>query len=303
MSNITRSLAGWLAGSWAMQRGRTLMEANRKNWNLPMSKLDKLFAGTYLIATQYSSGLFPPKFDDRAAAHEAERQYLHNQPGVNPEAAREANARKPFWNAHSFARYSRDFGRLLKVLENLGLVPGNHLLELGCGGGWMASFLAVTGYNVLATTIGGPDIETAARRKRAFEALDLSNSLRYDVSPMEEVDRLAGCLDAFDAVYVYEALHHAFSWQEALQSALRCLRPGGWLVVASEPNALHTFISYRAAYLAGTHEVGFSRSQLVRGVEEAGFENLRFFAPAWNNLVSPFWLAARRPQTPAARPA
>jgi 2-polyprenyl-3-methyl-5-hydroxy-6-metoxy-1,4-benzoquinol methylase len=295
MPNTMRSLARWLANSPVMRRGRRLMEENERNWTLALSKTDKLSAGLYLIAAHYSTGRFPPQFGDREAAHEAERQYLCNLPGMDPKASEEGNTRKPFWNARKFAKYSQDFRRLLAAFEGLRLRPGSRLLELGCGGGWMASFLAMTGYDVLATTIGGPDVQIAARRANAFAALGLGNSLRYAEATMEQVDQLDGCVAAFDAVYVYEALHHAFSWQEALRAAFRCLRPGGWLVIASEPNVLHTFIAYRVAYLAGTHEVGFRKAALLRELRAAGFAEIRILSPRLNNWVTPFWIVARRP--------
>lgn len=302
MPNTMQSLAGWLANSPVMRRGRRLMAENEKNWNLPLSKFDKLLTGSYLIMAHYSLGRFPPRFEDRNAAYEAERQYLNSLPGVAPKVAQESSIRKPFWNARIFSKYSQDFGRLLLILESLRLPPGSRLMELGCGPGWMATFLATTGYNVLGTTIGGPDEEILARREKAFEALGLDSSLRHEVAPMEKVDQLAGCLEAFDGVFVYEALHHAFAWREAIQASYRCLRPGGWLILASEPNVLHTAISYRAAHLSRTHEIGFSRAQLVGGLTEAGFDTIRFFAPKWNNLVAHFWLAAQRPSASAGHP-
>lgn len=275
------------------------MEANEKNWSLPMSKCDKLSAGLYLISAHYSTGRFPPQFGDREAAHEAERQYLDSLPGVARQAAEEGMTRKPFWNARSFSMYARDFGQLLATLESVGLRPGCRLMELGSGGGWMAGFLATTGYRVLATTIGGPEVDILVRREQALEALGLGSALSHAVAPMETVDQLPDCPGAFDGVFVYEALHHAFAWPEALQAAFHCLRPGGWLIIAKEPNVLHTAISYRVAYLSRTHEIGFRRAGLVRGLKEAGFGAVRVLHPRWNNLFSAFWIVAQRPAGPA----
>jgi SAM-dependent methyltransferase len=52
---------------------------------------------------------------------------------------------------------------------------------------------------------------------------------------------------SFDGVFVFEALHHAFDWRQAIQASFHCLKEGGWLVLANEPNLLHTYISYRVA--------------------------------------------------------
>jgi len=111
---------------------------------------------------------------------------------------------------------------------------------------------------------------------------------------MESVHEVLQEQESFDGVVVFEALHHAFDWRRAMESAYLCLKAGGWLVLANEPNLLHTFISYRVARLSNTHEIGLSRKALTREMRRVGFKETRVFAPKPNNLVSPHWLAARK---------
>jgi hypothetical protein len=57
---VLRQAAGVVAGSALLRHGKRLWLANEKNWSMPLSKWDKLWAGAYLILKGYSAGLFPP---------------------------------------------------------------------------------------------------------------------------------------------------------------------------------------------------------------------------------------------------
>ena len=291
---VLNTSAGWLSSSFLFARGRTLFEANSRSWNLPMTKWDKLLAGGYLILKDFSQGRFPPKFDDQAKAYQGEIDFYQSTPGQSLETNLEVHSRKPFWGAKGFAEYSAKFVKLLRILEEIGLRPGHHLLEMGCGAGWMAEFLALSGYSVCGTTIMPTDIAIANQRVAAWYARDLSNQLDFKVSPMESVDEAFQERESFDGVFVFEALHHAFDWRQAIKAAYSCLKASGWLILANEPNLLHTFISYRVARLSNTHEIGLSRRALTREMQHVGFKETRIFAPKLNNMISTHWIAARK---------
>ena len=99
----------------------------------------------------------------------------------------------------------------------------------------------------------------------------------------------------FDATFVFEALHHAFDWRKSIQSAARTLKPGGWLVLANEPNLLHTFVSYRVGRLTNTHEIGMSGRALREEMRSAGLGDIRVLRPRWDNRVAAHWVAGRKP--------
>jgi len=103
---------------------------------------------------------------------------------------------------------------------------------------------------------------------------------------------LAG--ELFDAVFVFEALHHAFDWRETIESAAKCLRPGGWLLICNEPNLLHTCISYRVAKLTNTHEIGFSKGDLVTALQKTGFRKIISTGPKLHWWTRPHWLLAQK---------
>src|SRR4051812_43132554 len=83
LPSSARRLAARFAESPFLRRGKKILELNFKNWNLPLSKLQKIEAGLYLILRDYARGHFPPRFDDRAAAYQGEIDYANTLPGVS----------------------------------------------------------------------------------------------------------------------------------------------------------------------------------------------------------------------------
>lgn len=291
----SQRLAGWLADGPLMAHGRRLMERNFADFFLPLSKLGKLSAGSYLILKDYSQGLFPPTFLDQARAYQAEMDYYGSMPGAKKDFVLAGHIQKPFWNPHFYEGYSRKFLQLWRAFEGLGLQPGMRLLELGCGCGWMSEFLGIAGFQVLGTSIGPDEISLAGKRADALRARGVTEErLRFRVGPMETVDQVVAPERDFDGVFVFEALHHAFDWRQTIHASFRCLKPGGWLLLAEEPNRIHTFVSYRVARLTNTHEIGMSRGELVAEMQRAGFTETRVLRPRFDNRISPLWIAARR---------
>src|SRR6266496_313823 len=168
MSSLLRAAAGWVSSSFLLSEGRELFELNSRKWTLTLSKWGKLMAGCYIILKDYSEGRFPPTFDDQSKAYQAEVDYNESLPGIGFAEHQQSHMRKPFWGPEVFRKYCRDFVRLLLVFEQLDLKPGCRLLELGCGVGWTAEFLAISGYSVVGTTIAPNDIKIAEKRAEGF---------------------------------------------------------------------------------------------------------------------------------------
>jgi 2-polyprenyl-3-methyl-5-hydroxy-6-metoxy-1,4-benzoquinol methylase len=171
--------------------------------------------------------------------------------------------------------------------------PSAKILELGCGSGWMAEFLAVMGYDMTGTEIAEEEITDANRRIRSLEVKGFSPALKFVATPMESVHTVVAA-DSFDAVFVFAALHHAFEWREAIRSSFACLKPGGWFVICDEPNVLHIFISYRVAKLSKTHEIGFSKSELVTELRKTGFRKIISTGAKLHWWFRPHWLLAQK---------
>jgi 2-polyprenyl-3-methyl-5-hydroxy-6-metoxy-1,4-benzoquinol methylase len=291
---MLKALAGLIARSPLLAHGRGLYARNRLDWNLPLSKLGKLQAGLYIILEDYSKGLFPPTFSDQQAAYQGEIDYRAST-GLAAEHSRDGELRKPFWNAWCSRKYLADYVRVAECLERCGVRPPARLLELGCGTGWMAEFLAITGYEVMGTSLVPEDIQDARNRIASVRAKGLKRSLNFEVAPMETVAESVGPVGYYDCVFMFEALHHAFDWRKSLDSAFRCLKPGGTMLVCCEPNLVHTFSSYRVAKLSNTHEIGFSRGELMRHFRQhGGFSAVRYLRSPFHFWCKHHWLCARR---------
>jgi 2-polyprenyl-3-methyl-5-hydroxy-6-metoxy-1,4-benzoquinol methylase len=287
-------MAGLFASSFLFRRGRALWEKNARDWNYPLSKFDKLWCGGYLIASDFAAGAFPPRFEDQAQAYQNEIDYHTSLPGLELADLQRSQITKPFWNADACARFLGDFNRLFHTLEAHGVKPRQRLLELGCGSGWMAEMLAQAGYAVVGTTISRHDVEIANQKAAGARCRDPQTELTFVEWPMESVDEMPGARGSFDAVFVFEALHHAFDWRKTLRASAAVLKSGGWLLIANEPNRLHTFISYRVAKLSHTHEIGFARHALVSELKASGFSHVEVLRPTFDNWITPFWIMARK---------
>lgn len=292
-TKMTRKMAGWLANSVFFSRGRRLFEENSKDWNFPLTKFDKGQVGSWLILNDYSRGIFPPKFTDQQLTYQAEKNYRFSLPNLSGKQFLKSNMTKPFWFGRLGRGYISGFNRLTELLEKSGVRPPAKILELGCGSGWMAEFLATMGFDLCGTTLAEDDIADANRRVKSMEAKGLSPPLKFVAVPMESVHR-AVAAGSFDAAFVYESLHHAFDWREAVRSTHACLRDGGWLLICNEPNVLHTCIAYRVAKLSNTHEIGFSKRELIGELRKTGFKNIISAGAKLHCWFHPHWLLAQK---------
>jgi SAM-dependent methyltransferase len=286
-------VAAALAGSPLLARARKLTEKNRKDWNLAVSRTDNLLICSYLILSDYAAGLFPPDYSDRAAAYENEKRYGQGLGGVSWEEFQAKEMRKPFWDANAAAKYFGGFVRLLRLIESLGVAGGSRVLELGCGSGWIAEFFALAGYDVVATTIAPSDGPALESREVALRAKGVMTEFGIKLTAMENVDQVVEP-NSFHVAYVHQALHHVYDWKAALRAAFRTLKPGGWMIIADEPNVLHTFTSYRMGKLSGTREVGMSRRKIIRCLRDTGYREVRTISPRFDDRLHPHWIVARK---------
>ncbi len=195
---------------------RELLEHNMLDWTYPLSKWQKLWIGCYMILRDYGEGVFPPKFADEQTVFEAERAYYDTllTLGMTPEKLRLGAMRKPFWQGPLCAKYLRDFIHIQSFLFDCNIKPPSRLLEIGCGSGWHAEFLTAAGFHVLATTLDSDSGEMIEQRGRSLEVKGLPNDLQFRSSAMEYIQQATSDLPPFDAIYVYEALHHAHDWRK-----------------------------------------------------------------------------------------
>lgn len=187
---------------------------------------------------------------------------------------------KPFRGANprESARLLRDFAA---VIEFLDLPEGARVLDVGCGPGWTSVFLARMGYVVTGFDLA-PDMLTLAERRAAREGV--SERCTFCVADSEAFDFAPD----FDAVLVYDTLHHTQKEDAVLQNCFRALKPGGKIVLA-EPGYLHGRRAQNVTAELGVTERGFAPRALKQTLARVGFHNIRHFVPTSRAFMdSPF---------------
>jgi len=99
---------------------------------------------------------------------------------------------------------------------------GMKLVDIGCGGGFLAEAFAEDGANVY-----GLDLSTSAVRTARDHATGQSLSLRVVSGRAECLPFASG---VFDAVLLVDLLEHIDVFTQALAESSRVLRPGGFLL-------------------------------------------------------------------------
>lgn len=296
--SFARKAAGAFAKSPLFAAAREIYSRNEREWDLPMSRLTKAYVGGYLILRDFGAGEFPPVFDDIQVTYQGEIEYHAALSGLAEIESRRRDMCKPFGQSFRTKEYLSHLSMLLELLDDLTNRPEARILELGCGEGWMAECIALSGYDVCATSLSARDVAEAQKRVDALKAKDVGARLQFRVAPMESVHEALAEVEPFDVVFVYEALHHAFSWQSTFHSVYECLAPGGWFVICNEPNLAHTFVSYRVAKLSNTHEIGLSKRKMLKELRRTGFRQTRNFGNRPGLGVRPHWIAAQKPTVP-----
>jgi trans-aconitate methyltransferase len=127
-----------------------------------------------------------------------------------------AEIARQHWSAERYAE-TADFVPALgaPVLELLAPMPGERILDLGCGDGVLTEKILAAGATVVAVD-AGPDM-VAAARARGIDARVMDGQ------------RLAFA-NEFDAVFSNAALHWMHDQQAVLAGVHRALKPGGRFV-------------------------------------------------------------------------
>jgi 2-polyprenyl-6-hydroxyphenyl methylase/3-demethylubiquinone-9 3-methyltransferase len=179
--------------------------------------------------------------------------------------------------------------RWLRVLANL--VPARlryfdrhmpdwserDVLDLGCGGGFMAEALARRGARVTGVDPAAKAVQ-AAREHAAAENL----AIRYETGVGEALDFPDA---SFDAVVCVDVLEHVADLDRVLAEVTRVLRPGGWFLfdtINRNPLASLVVVTGAERVLGllprGTHDPAmFIRPGELRGrLERLGYAVERF---------------------------
>ena len=126
------------------------------------------------------------------------------------------------WFVNRNRKAQRNIARVRRRLAELPSDQIQNVLELGCGIGTVAAFLAKT-YNmkVWGTDFDRKQIQIARERHRENE------HLTYQV---EDAAQLSFQDAQFDLVVSQNVFHHLSEWRTAAREVVRVLRPGGFLM-------------------------------------------------------------------------
>jgi SAM-dependent methyltransferase len=219
------------------------------------------------------SGRLPSLGQDYQRAH---REYVQN---LGP-AAEEWLRKKPFSVPPTFelAACLRTFAH---IVERLGLGVRAQILDVGCGPGWLSEYLARCGYWVTGVDVSEDMVQIARERIERIEGpvwMDLDALAEFHALPALEIP----WRDRFDAIVLYDAMHHLEDERGTLRVLHDALVPGGRVYihegVRPEPGseAEQTLVAEMEEY--GTLESPFDPEYLSTLLEESGFEAITRFA-------------------------
>lgn len=167
-------------------------------------------------------------------------------------------------------RHFCDFANMAVALE---LPPGERILDIACGSGWLSEYFARLGYDVTGLDISPELIAIADERVRKVPyAVDNETPLRcrFRVHDVE-----SGPLpEQFDAAVCYDAMHHLDDERAAVCNFAAMLRRGGMLFILEgdrpPPNSAGETELRDVMERFGTLEAPFDREYLKQLLEENG---------------------------------
>jgi ubiquinone/menaquinone biosynthesis C-methylase UbiE len=177
--------------------------------------------------------------------------------------------KEKYLSTNSWERYLEDAGYREKVNLIRGFLESTSgegfILDVGANTAGESEILAHLGHRMVPTDVN--EIALSYSKIRAKKFRD------------EELDYYAAdahCLpfaeNTFDKIVAFEVLHHMEEIRTVLSELYRVLKPGGHLFTC-EPNASNPYrrLSELRDYFRGTHESSFSKRELLRLFEDAGF--------------------------------
>ncbi|SMC26156.1 cyclopropane-fatty-acyl-phospholipid synthase [Andreprevotia lacus DSM 23236] len=126
-----------------------------------------------------------------------------------------------------------------RIIDVLGLTPGQQVLEIGCGWGGFALHAAQQGIHVHGVTISPAQLEIARMRVAAAQLG------RQAFLELRDYRDLAGEFDAVVSIEMFEAVGERF-WPGYFEVLRRVLKPGGKALVQSITIADDRFERYRS---------------------------------------------------------
>lgn len=169
--------------------------------------------------------------------------FLHGYEEIRRREGR-GSAHPAFYLALPFADLTGNFssqwqirGRSYRFLER-NLMPqlearhgsGFRVLDLGAGNGWLSYRLALAGFRPLAVDLGCNALD-------GLEAASHYAAVLAEFFPRVEADMDQLPFDdaQFDVAIFNASFHYSTDYRRTLREAMRCLRPGGTILIVDSP--------------------------------------------------------------------
>ncbi|OJX35481.1 MAG: bifunctional 3-demethylubiquinol 3-O-methyltransferase/2-polyprenyl-6-hydroxyphenol methylase [Burkholderiales bacterium 68-12] len=220
----------------------------------------------------------------------------HTTLNVDPaELAKFSDLAHRWWDPHSEFRPLHEINPLrLDWIHSLVPLPGQRVLDVGCGGGILADAMARQGAEVL-----GIDLAEKSLRVAQLHALEAQTPrVQYrEVSAEALAEEQPG---SFDVVTCMEMLEHVPDPGSVVRACAQLVKPGGWVFFSTlnrNPKAFLLAI-VGAEYVLnmlprGTHEYArFIRpSELASHCRSAGLDLQHTRGLQYNPLTRRYWLS------------
>ena len=125
-----------------------------------------------------------------------------------------------------------------RILDELALPPGAHILEIGCGWGGFAEVAARAGYRVTGLSLS--DAQTAYARERLARA-GLADRVEFRIQDYRD---LSGRFDGVASIEMFEAVGERW-WPAYFRAVRNALAPGGRACIQTITIADERFDRYR----------------------------------------------------------
>lgn len=132
-------------------------------------------------------------------------------------------------NSKQWTIRSRSYDFLLKRVLNP-LQSGGSILDLGAGNCWLSFRLSRIGYRMVAVDLITNENDGLGAAKHFHKHLS-TPILRFQA----ELRRLPFWDEQFDIIIFNASFHYVEDYEAALREALRCLKPGGRVVICDTP--------------------------------------------------------------------
>jgi SAM-dependent methyltransferase len=175
--------------------------------------------------------------------------------------------------------------------DQLGLRPGDRVLDLGCGFGRHAFEAARRGAEVVALDAGRDEVEgVVATLLAMYEAGEIDPSPVRAGAVQGDALALPFADGAFDRVICSEVLEHIPDDRAAMAELTRVLRPGGTMAITVPrfgPELVNWALSDEYHNVPGGHIRIYRRSVLEERLRASGLEVLGHHYA--HGLHSPYW--------------